>query len=92
MTSKAAEFITRNVAEEDCRVVADRRGGAAEAASLVEEMYSPSRIPADQTQKEAVTAVINATGRRTKEKTVEWTSEALRTAQEADDEIKPILE
>ena len=43
-------------------------------------------------EKEAVTAVINDTGRGTKEKTVDWTSEALRAVQEADSENKPILE
>ena len=37
-------------------------------------------------------AVIKDTGRETKEKTVEWISEALHAAQEADSEIKPILE
>ena len=36
--------------------------------------------------------MINDTGRETKQKTVEWSSEALRAAQEADSEIKPILE
>ena len=60
-------------------------------ASLVEEMCSPSGIPAEQTKKEAITAVINDTGRGTTEKTAEWTSEALRAAQESDGEIKPIL-
>ena len=54
-------------------------------------MCSPSGTSADQT-KEAVTAVINDTGRGIKEKTVKCTSEALRAAQEADGEIKSILE
>ena len=53
---------------------------------------SASEIPADQTKKEAITEVINDTGRGTKDKTVKWTSEALRAAQEDDVEIKPILE
>ena len=92
VSSKAAEGVTSNVAEEVCSEVADSRGDPAEAASLVEDMCSPSGTPADQTKKEDVTAVMNDTGRETKEKTVEWTSEALRAAQEADSEIKPILE
>ena len=71
--------------------VSRRRDGVAKATSLVEEMCSPSGIPAEQTKNEAVTAMINDTGRGTKEKTVEWTSEALRAAQEADSENKPIL-
>ena len=71
--------------------VAVRRDGEAEAASLVEEICSPSEIPADQTKKEAITEVINDTGSGTKDKTVKWTSEALRAAQEDDGEIKPIL-
>ena len=36
--------------------------------------------------------MVNDTGRGTKEKTADWTSEALRAAQEADGEIKPILD
>ena len=88
--SKVDEGVTSKVAEEVCSEAADRRGGAAEAASLVEEMCSPNGIPADQTKKEAVTAVINDTGRATKKKPVEWTSEAIRAAQEADSEIKAI--
>ena len=72
--------------------VADRGGVAAEAACVVEEMYSPSEIPANETKKEAVTAVIIDTGRGTKGKAVEWTSDVVRVAQKADIEIKPILE
>ena len=86
-----AEGFASKVAVKVCSKVADRRGGAAVAASVVEEMCSPSGISADQTKKEAVTAVTKDTGRGTKEKTVEWTSEALRAAQEADGEIKPIF-
>ena len=91
-TSTMADDVTSKVAEEICSEVADSRGGAAEAASLVVEMFLPSETLADQTKKEAVTAVIYDNGRETKGKTVEWTSEALRAAQEADSEIKPILE
>ena len=58
------------MAEEVCSVVADRRGGAAEAASVVEEIGSSSEIQADQTNKEAVTTVTNDTGRGTMEKSV----------------------
>ena len=35
-------------------------------------------------------SVINDTGRETKKKTMEWTSEALRAAPEVNSEIKPI--
>ena len=90
VTSKVADGVTSSVAGEVCREAADRRGSAAVATSLDEQMCSPCGIPADQTKK-AVTAVINDTGRGTKEKTVEWTSEALRAAQEADSEIKMIF-
>ena len=89
MFSKMAEGVFSKVSDEVCSEVADRRGGAAEVASL---RCSPSGIPSDQRKREAGTAVINDTGRGNKEKTVEWTSEALRAAQEADGEIKPILE
>ena len=92
MSSKMDEGVTSKVAEEVCSEAADSRGGAAEAASLVEVMCLSSEIPADQTKKEDVKAVMNDTGRGTKEKTVNWTSEALRAAQEADCKIKPIFE
>ena len=75
-----------------CSEVADCLGGAAKAASFVEEICSPSGIQANQMKEEAVTAVINDTSRGTKEKTMEWASEALHAAQEADSTIKPILE
>ena len=92
VSNKVADSVTSKLTEEVCSEVADRRGGAAEVACVVREMRSPSGIPADQTKNVAVTAVINDTGRETKEKTVEWTNEALCTAQEADNEIKPISE
>ena len=88
VSSKMADGVSSNVPDGDASEVADCRGGAAEAACVVREMCSQSGFPADQTKKEAVTAVINVTGRETKEKTKEWNSEA----QETDSEIKPILE
>ena len=92
VTRTVAGRVTSEVAGKECSEVADRRGRAAEAASVVEEMCSPSGIPADQIKKEAVRAVSNNTGHGTKEKSVKWTSEALRAAQDTDSEIKPILE
>ena len=92
VSSKLAGGVSSKVAGEERSEVADRRGCAAEVVSVVREMCSPSGIPTVQMKKEAVTAVINDTGRGTKEKTMEWTSEAQRTAQEADSEITPTLE
>ena len=92
ISSMVADVVSSIVAEDLCSEVADRRGGAAEAACVAEEMCSPSGILADKTKKETVTAVINDTGSGTKEKTVEWTCEELRAAQEADSEIPPTLE